>query len=57
MTNITRRSFVTSVGVVSVAPTAMLASAVEIRVAKPTAGEATPDIAVADRPTYLFFNA
>src|SRR5450631_4445659 len=57
MPTITRRSFVTSVGAVSVAPAALLASEVETPTVKPAAGEATPDVAAADRPTYLFFNA
>jgi gluconate 2-dehydrogenase gamma chain len=57
MRNITRRSFVTSVGAASIAPAALAASEPPATSGKTVAGEATPDIAVAGRPTYLFFNA
>jgi gluconate 2-dehydrogenase gamma chain len=59
---VTRRSFVASVGAASVLPTsAVLCAAQRTEPAKENAanaaGAATPDISVADRPTYLFFNA
>src|ERR1700722_7222442 len=59
---VTRRSFVTSVGAASVLPTsAVLGAAQGAEPAKENAanaaGTTTPDISVADRPTYLFFNA
>ena len=62
MQRVTRRSFVTSVGAASVLPTsAVLGAAQGTEPAKENAanvaGTATPDISVADRPTYLFFNA
>src|SRR5580698_3913229 len=62
MEKVTRRSFVTSVGAASVLPaSALLASAQAAEPIKQTdpdsAGVATSDISVADRPTYLFFNA
>ena len=61
MQRVTRRSFVTSVGAASVLPTsAVLGAAQGTEPAKENAanvaGTATPDISVADRPTYLFFN-
>ena len=62
MQTVTRRSFVTSVGAASVLPASAVLGAAQG--AKPaeenaaaTAGTATPDTSVADRPTYLFFNA
>ena len=62
MQRVTRRLFVNSVGAASVLPTsAVLGAAQGTEPAKETAanaaGTATPDISVADRPTYLFFNA
>ena len=62
MQRLTRRSFVTSVGAASVLPTsAVLGAAQGTEPAKENAanaaGTTTPDISVADRPTYLFFNA
>lgn len=62
MEKVTRRSFVTTVGAASVLPaSALLASAQSAEPIKQTdpdsAGIATSDISVADRPTYLFFNA
>lgn len=62
MEKVTRRSFVTTVGAASVLPaTALLTST---HAAEPdkkkgpdASGIATPDVSVADRPTYLFFNA
>ena len=62
MQRVTRRSFVTSVGAASVLPaSAVLGAAQSAGPAKENAanaaGTATPDISVADRPTYLFFNA
>src|SRR6202789_2567054 len=61
MQRVTRRLFVTSVGAASVLPTsAVLGAAQGTEPAKETAptpaGTTTPDISVADRPTYLFFN-
>src|ERR1700735_4800909 len=58
---VTRRSFVTSVGAASMLPTsAVLGAAQGAEPAKENAanaaGTTTPDISVADRPTYLFFN-
>jgi gluconate 2-dehydrogenase gamma chain len=62
MQRISRRSFVTSVGVASVVPATLIAATevhAEAKPASPAGGAvtATPDIASADRPTYLFFNA
>jgi gluconate 2-dehydrogenase gamma chain len=61
MGKVTRRSFVTTVGAASVLPaTALLAStqAAEVKQHDSDASNlATPDVSVADRPTYLFFNA
>jgi gluconate 2-dehydrogenase gamma chain len=59
---VTRRSFVTSVGAASVLTTsAVLGAAQGTERAKENAanaaGAATPDISVANRTTYLFFNA
>jgi len=62
MEKVTRRSFVTTVGAASVLPAAALLT--PTHAAEPvkqngsdTSGAATPDVSVADRPTYLFFNA
>jgi gluconate 2-dehydrogenase gamma chain len=62
MQRVTRRSFVTSVGAASVLPTsAVLGAAQGTEPAKENAanaaGAATPDLSVADRPKYFFFNA
>src|ERR1700678_2583414 len=59
---VTRRSFVTSVGAASMLPTsAVLGAAQGAEPAKENAANAAgpppPDISVADRPTYLSFNA
>ncbi len=62
MERVTRRSFVATVGAASVLPAAGLLSpsqaAEPVKQSGPDAsGIATPDMSVADRPTYLFFNA
>jgi len=62
MERVTRRSFVATVGAASVLPAAGLLStsqaAETVKQNGPDAsGIATPDTSVADRPTYLFFNA
>jgi gluconate 2-dehydrogenase gamma chain len=62
MDRVSRRSFVATVGAASVLPAAALLSATEAaepvkQNAANAAGVATPDVSVADRPTYLFFNA
>ena len=62
MQRVTRRSFVTSVGAASVLSTsAVLGAARSTELANENAanaaGTATPDMSVAERPTYLFFNA
>ena len=62
MQRVTRRAFVTCVGADSMfATSAVLGAAQGTEPAKENAanvaGTATPDISVADRPTYLFFNA
>lgn len=53
MQKVTRRSFMTSVGAASVVPATLIATD-ELQAA---AQLATPDVASADQPTYLFFNA
>jgi gluconate 2-dehydrogenase gamma chain len=58
MQKVTRRSFVTTVGAASVLPaTALIAASQAGAQANPQPGLATPDVGVADRPSYLFFNA
>jgi gluconate 2-dehydrogenase gamma chain len=62
MKKVTRRSFVTTVGAASlVSSAALLDSAEAAEAVEPSSieapGIATPDVSVADRPTYLFFNS
>jgi gluconate 2-dehydrogenase gamma chain len=59
MQKITRRSFVTSVGAASVVPATLMASEVPVAAESTPqkVGAATPDVSLADRSTYLFFNA
>jgi gluconate 2-dehydrogenase gamma chain len=62
MEKVTRRSFVATVGAASVLPpNAFLTSTQAAEPVKShgsdASGIATPDLSVADRPTYLFFNA
>jgi gluconate 2-dehydrogenase gamma chain len=60
MRKVTRRSFVTTIGAASVVPSTALLSSAESVAQTPNAASksgATPDVSLADRPTYLFFNA
>src|ERR1700732_1277004 len=62
MKKVTRRSFVTTVGAASLVSTAALLDSAEAAEAVESSsieapGIATPDVSVADRPTYLFFNS
>jgi gluconate 2-dehydrogenase gamma chain len=62
MKKVTRRSFVTTVGTASLVPAVALLDSVRAADAvKPAgaeaAGVASPDVSVADRPSYSFFNA